>query len=538
MESDRVSAEDEVASTFNASAEEVEKIDKYRMGAAISFAVMLLVIGIPLWWKTTEVHRAALPYSQIEAMDPSSVTIRMKIWVSASSSTRTSNIIMLMKTSLVDHQVLKVDVLPLRTDLDDVTFELLEKDRSRWLPETLGDLVLVEVPSLKACEILFTNDRLVYFTPKADIDVMARVVKEHLLHDHNLVSKVVSIVSPQNLSVKDDTFLNALRASPSYDVVLTVINSDPEHLSIRWDVASDLRRYFQPLLNQVDDISSHGVKSQWLYLLDLGEIPKMDSAGVNVLSFSQLPHIITPLEKRLGSGISKNPCVHLVLYVVDCSQMPLKFLTEPGDYVDSMISPQWGGIQLLNPEPENCENGTVLEPNSKQVIGLFTSQFHSLLGIQQMTEDDGVNVIKRNGPLLRGWELDSLYRTRIVEQITSASLTLQSLSKLLGEIGNIVINEEVASSINLAVDHVFKARKLLDGGKLLEALEFSKSAFIASERAFSDPSLLALLYFPDDQKYAVYIPLFLPIMIPVLMSLKKIYSWMFSKRADPSVKTD
>lgn len=55
----------------------------YRMGAAISFAVMLLIIGIPLWWKTTEVHRAALPYRQIESIDPSNITIQMKIYVSS-----------------------------------------------------------------------------------------------------------------------------------------------------------------------------------------------------------------------------------------------------------------------------------------------------------------------------------------------------------------------------------------------------------------------------------------------------------------------
>lgn len=76
----------------------------------------------------------------------------------------------------------------------------------------------------------------------------------------------------------------------------------------------------------------------------------------------------------------------------------------------------------------------------------------------------------------------------------------QSLSKLLGEIGNIVINEDVAGSINLAVENVQEAKRLLEEGKLLEAIHFSKSAFGASERAFSDPSLLALLYFPDDQK--------------------------------------
>lgn len=61
----------------------------------------------------------------------------------------------------------------------------------------------------------------------------------------------------------------------------------------------------------------------------------------------------------------------------------MKFLSESGDYVDSMISPLWGGIQLLNPSDEYCANGTSLVPNSKEVIGLFTSQFHSLLGISQ-----------------------------------------------------------------------------------------------------------------------------------------------------------
>lgn len=63
-----------------------------------------------------------------------------------------------------------------------------------------------------------------------------------------------------------------------------------------------LSGYLQPLMDQIDDVSSHAVKSQWLYLLDLGEVPKRDSAGVNVISYSQLPHIITPLEKKLGFG--------------------------------------------------------------------------------------------------------------------------------------------------------------------------------------------------------------------------------------------
>ena len=33
--------------------------------AALGFAIILVVVGVPVWWKTTTVYRAALPYSQI-----------------------------------------------------------------------------------------------------------------------------------------------------------------------------------------------------------------------------------------------------------------------------------------------------------------------------------------------------------------------------------------------------------------------------------------------------------------------------------------
>ena len=34
--------------------------------ASLSFVVQMLVIVVPVWWKTTEVYRASLPYSEIE----------------------------------------------------------------------------------------------------------------------------------------------------------------------------------------------------------------------------------------------------------------------------------------------------------------------------------------------------------------------------------------------------------------------------------------------------------------------------------------
>ena len=42
----------------------VEK--KWGLLSSASYAVLMLVIGVPMWWKTTEVYRVSLPYFEIK----------------------------------------------------------------------------------------------------------------------------------------------------------------------------------------------------------------------------------------------------------------------------------------------------------------------------------------------------------------------------------------------------------------------------------------------------------------------------------------
>lgn len=76
------------------------------------------------------------------------------------------------------------------------------------------------------------------------------------------------------------------------------------------------------------------------------------------------------------------------------------------------------------------------------------------------------------------------------------------------------------------------AKQLLAINDLQNATVTAKAAFAASERAFYDPSMLALLYFPDDQKYAIYIPLFLPVLVPVFFSIIEIYKGLVKKKEE------
>lgn len=63
-----------------------------------------------------------------------------------------------------------------------------------------------------------------------------------------------------------------------------------------------------------------------------------------------------------------------------------------------------------------------------------------------------------------------------------------------------MINDQVGDAIHSALENIHKTTKDLEVGNLVEAYFASKKAFLASEKAFTDPSLLELLYFPDDQK--------------------------------------
>lgn len=97
-------------------------------------------------------------------------------------------------------------------------------------------------------------------------------------------------------------------------------------------------------------------------------------------------------------------------------------------------------------------------------------------------------------------------------------------------ISYIVINDDVGKAINSAYELIIKAKESLANHQLMKASELAQKAFVASEQAFFDASLLAQLYFPDEQKYAIYIPLFLPIMVPVVTSFSMMIKLLKKQR--------
>lgn len=61
---------------------------------------------------------------------------------------------------------------------------------------------------------------------------------------------------------------------------------------------------------------------------------------------------------------------------------------------------------------------------------------------------------------------------------------------------------------------------------LHQAFTYSADALSLASRAFFNPDMLALLYFPAEHKYAVYTPLFASAIIPLaIAALREIAAW-------------
>ncbi|CAH4030696.1 GPI transamidase component PIG-S isoform X2 [Pieris brassicae] len=505
-----------------------------RMWASASFVGVLIVIGVPLWWKTTEVFRVSLPYDKINSFDLEAHYITTDLVVLANDDQTAVTVAEEIQMTFSQSDVIKLRII-----------KLIISDTLR---QTL-DTVIDEQEALEAIAATFTQKHnTLYVVQRAPLfqDVWVGTERVVFFRDGKASSTLASaiekwIYEPSVLQGARSESADAARhvrlPSSDYHVVLSVVNPKPHLLKVEFDAAEAVEDYIGSFVDELSELHNFTLKSQWLYLLDFDFQPRkvIDNTKVGyhyAIRHERLHLLLTKLEERAATHVSELPTVNLALYVTQCDMSPAYIYDTNNQKVESRVqafmSPKWGGVVLGTPTVDECAEG-IHRPKVTQIMGTFLAHLRKLIGIthKKSIQNGHLEALRSVAP--RRWEVDSLLRIRTLEQVTSAETSLKSLAKLLGEISNIVINEEVGTSINIAVQNIQNAKNLMLSGHLLEAYRASQTAFIAAETAFMDPSLLALLYFPDDQKYAIYIPLFLPIMFPVILSLKNLILWFRGK---------
>ncbi|KAJ8321784.1 hypothetical protein KUTeg_000255, partial [Tegillarca granosa] len=224
--------------------------------------------------------------------------------------------------------------------------------------------------------------------------------------------------------------------------------------------------YLEPLIKQLEQYADFNVKSQVLFFTGLLRRPKK-VPDLEEFHYTEkdLPHVINPLEAKLGSHSSNNPTLNFLLYVPSRDQSPLH-IVDPSESITHCrsFSPRWGGIYIYNvpsPSPNDTLPVTV-HINMKVVMEIFLTQLRlllnlhaqfsaacwvvcdvKLLGTLSLQGSKEYIMADVGSKILTQWELDNWLRSRCMENLATSIASLQSLSQLLGQISNIVINDDI-----------------------------------------------------------------------------------------------
>ncbi|XP_076317043.1 phosphatidylinositol glycan anchor biosynthesis class S isoform X2 [Tachypleus tridentatus] len=513
--------------------------------AICTFALIFAFVGFPLWWKTTEVFRVPLPYQKMDSLPMQKVTHLIEVTIVLIDNS-------VEKSSLWEHLTLfnlkSSDQLEfkyhfnLREPFPEERRAIVESSNLMDLDRKLHELDLMKKLGSLWMYILPTNmfefkqptvgsHRAAYLQSSSSavslsvelMRVVSNIVEEKTLR---------KLFLPTSMPLKqpDKDIMRSRSAYTGLDVIFTLLSSQPEVYDIQWDIERAVEEYLKPFSEVISLVVNVDVKSQILFMTPLNLQPKLLNETEHIISVDQLSLAFNPVESKLGSHSSLNPTLNFVTYVPPQELYPLQIYTEKGEHLNtnSFLSARWGGVYVYNipPPTEGSALPSTVHLDVKEVMKVFLSQLKALIGIHHCGDRDCNGLLFIQNYTCTDWEVDFLMRRQAQEQLAKASGSLYSLANLLETIRNIVITDVVGDKIHLAIDSLEKGIEFLKTGNLEEAFHFIKCAFISSEEAFYHPSLLALLYFPDDQKYAVYIPLFLPVSIPVILSLPHLWRFL------------
>lgn len=298
----------------------------------------------------------------------------------------------------------------------------------------------------------------------------------------------------------------ALKYAPTYHLTFSLFS--PTYAPSAWDIESALRTYLKPLLESFSVISNFTVDTQvQLYATFSPSISQPefdDELKAWTLRKEDLSGFINAAEWPLSPSIGEGPTVNFVLYVPDLSQTPL-LIKE--NYGNSWSVPQWGGVHILN-----LAGGSTPETLAVDALApamhTFSDQLISLFGLPP-------------SPASLPLRISTLERIRAASLITSTSSTLGALAQVYQKLPSIPVPDNVAHSVSSAIKHLQQACNYLNQGRFQHALENARIAQVEAEKAFFERSMVGQVYFPDEHKVAVYLPLLGPVAVPLVMAALK-----------------
>ncbi|KAJ3275005.1 GPI transamidase component [Terramyces sp. JEL0728] len=358
---------------------------------------------------------------------------------------------------------------------------------------------------------------------------------------YKTVSVLSSVFAEKNQLEKEK--IKILKYSPEYQVVFSLLVGNPADGPLNWDIQPVVDDYFVPMISKLSNLTSFSISSQIQYYSTLPlSPPKTNIGGKEVFKLypKDLTHFINSAEWNLASAVSSNPPIHFIVYVPPKQSSPLQIFHSDGSVLESnaFLIPQFGGILIRNPSAQ------ITAGDLQSIMELFAQQLRQLLGVSPISTAKLLKimngfkiVIDKPTYGITDWELDRLIRNRINQNVINAVSTLYSLSNLLSSMSNMAVLSHITELVTSSLNSVDKVSKMVASGDFNSASLQAKSAISNAEKAFFDPTMVSLLYFPIEHMLAIYTPFFLPIAMPLISALVKELKILKNARLK-KVKTD
>jgi hypothetical protein len=289
-----------------------------------------------------------------------------------------------------------------------------------------------------------------------------------------------------------------------------------------WDFAAAAQRFVAPLAAALAPLCALRFGSTvLLHTAAAGEAPRWDATlQAHLLDAAALPQLVDPeWPLHAPGGAPAERVLQLVAYVPPARHCPLALpLSAPG-----FTSPGWGAVALFNP-PGCGANGTsgdgaasreLSSGEMRSLMALFASQLRVLLGLPATPGDD---VVSARVAAFAAWEVDALSRRAAAAHAAATAESLGALGRVVAAQRNMAVSDAIAQLAGKALHAHQAAASAAADGRHADAAEAATRAHAAAEGAFFHPSILSLLYFPSDHKLAVYLPLFLPTLLPLALA--------------------
>ncbi|KAI0996673.1 hypothetical protein K3495_g11510 [Podosphaera aphanis] len=486
--------------------ETIESVQLRRL-IILSYWLIVIIFGLPIWWKTTAIYRASLPLDQM--MD----------WANGKACRPVFPLPISIETgSLSDQDVnnLLRSTQHALDDLNDFSAHHLRLHLSHSNASTA-----IQVPAISSSKEVAMTIRLIpdtetkadlhpyspildiHYTPNqvpsssSSSSPLATYITHHLralfAEERAMISHLLSTSSSDHTSdyippAKLQRWTShTMKYSPSYHLTFSLFT--PTNKPSTWPIAHALKTQIEPLLKSFYQISNFTIDTQIQFYAAPG-------VGGSVLRKEDLSHFVNAAEWPLSPSMGGAPTINFVIYAGDIE-------IEGG--AKSWLIPQWGGVVLIPP--------TEIDDLQPAML-IFANQLMSLLGVPE------------TGSFL--FRLQTLSRVRSASLLLKASSTLGSLSRLSLALPSISIPRSVADGVSKTISSLEAACANLGGRG---GLEYARIAEREAEKAFFEKSMVGQVYFPDEHKVAVYLPLLGPVCVPLIMGVfKEGRSWAQKRR--------